>query len=54
MLKKFEEFKLKNLGEHHDLYFQSDTLLLPDVFENFKNVLKCMNVILLIFYLHLD
>ena len=54
MLKKFEEFKLKNLGEYHDLYFQSDTLLLPDVFENFKNVLKYMNLILLIFYLHLD
>ena len=33
--KVFEELKLKNLGEYHDLYAQSDTLLLADVFENF-------------------
>ena len=35
--KLFKEFKLKDLGEYHDLYVQSDTLLLPDVFENFRN-----------------
>ena len=33
----FKIFKLKNLGEHHDLYVQSDTLLLAEVFENFRN-----------------
>ena len=35
--KVFEELKLKNFGEYHDLYVQSDTLLLADIFENFRN-----------------
>ena len=35
--KVFEELRLKNLGDYHDLYLQSDTLLLADVFENFRN-----------------
>ena len=35
-------FKLNNLGEYNDLYVQSDTLLLADVFENFRN--KCLEV----------
>ena len=29
---------VKNLGEYHDLYVQSDISLLADVFENFKNM----------------
>ena len=27
----------KNIGDYHDLYVQSDTLLLVDVFENYRN-----------------
>ena len=38
----FKKFKLQNLGEHYDLYVQSDTLLLADVFENFRNM--CIKV----------
>ena len=54
--KVFEEFKPKNLGKYHDLYVQSDTLLLVDVFENFRN--KCVEIYKLdpahFLYLHLD
>ena len=38
----FKKFKLENLGEYHDLYVQSDTLLLADVFENSRNI--CIKV----------
>ena len=38
----FKIFKLGNLGDYHDLYVQSDTLLLADVFENFRDM--CVKV----------
>ena len=31
-------FEIKDLGKYHDLYVQSNTLLLPYVFENFRNM----------------
>ena len=51
----FQNFNNRNLGDHHDLYVQSDTLLLADVFENFRN--KCIEIYELDpahFYLHQD
>ena len=40
--KVWEVVKIKNLGEYHDLYVQSDTSLLADVFENFRD--KCIEI----------
>ena len=40
--KVWEVFEIKNLGEYHDLYVQSNTLLLADVFENFRD--KCIEI----------
>ena len=39
--KIWEVFTIKSLGEFHDLYVQSDTLLLADVCENFRD--RCIN-----------
>ena len=43
--KKFsKDFQIKNLGEYHDLYVQSNTLLLADVLKTLKIcVLKYMS-----------
>ena len=38
----FKNLINKNLGDYHDWYVQSDTLLLADVFENFRNM--CIKV----------
>ena len=39
--KVWEIFEM-NLDEYHNLYVQSDTLLLADVFQNFRN--KCLEI----------
>ena len=38
----WKDFKIKNLGDYHDLYVQSDTLLIADAFERFHN--KCVEI----------
>ena len=40
--KVWDVFKIKNRGQYHDLYVQSDTLFLADVFENFRD--KCIEI----------
>ena len=35
-------FNIKHFGEYHDLYVQSDTTLLADIFENFID--KCIEI----------
>ena len=37
-----KDFEIKNLGEFHDLYVQSNTLLLADVIENFRSI--CLKI----------
>ena len=37
-----KDFKVRNLGDYHDLYAQSNTLLLANVFENFLNM--CLKI----------
>ena len=40
--KVLKELFLKNFRDYYDLYVQCDTLLLADVFENFRN--KCIDI----------
>ena len=37
-----DTFNIKNLGEYHDLYVQSDVSQLADVFEKFRNI--CLEI----------
>ena len=49
--KACKDFEIKNIGQYHDFYGQSNTLLLADVFENFKNMcLKICNLDLANFF----
>ena len=51
----FKGFKLENVGDYHDLYVQSDTLLLADVFNNFIDMcIKEYELDPLTFYHYLD
>ena len=36
--KVWDVFEINSIGDYHDLYVQSDTLLLADVYENFRNM----------------
>ena len=36
--KVWDHFKLKTIGEYHNLYVQADTAQLSDVFENFRSL----------------
>ena len=38
----YKDFEIENLGENHDLYVQSDALLLADVIENFRKM--CLDI----------
>ena len=40
--KVWKEFGIRNLGEYHELYVQTDTLLLSDVYEKFRD--KCIEI----------
>ena len=35
-------FVIKNVGEYHDFYVQSDTLLVVDAFKKFRNM--CLKI----------
>ena len=40
--KLWDVFEIRDCSEYHDLYVQIDTILLADVFENFRNM--CLGI----------
>ena len=34
----WDKFKLRNMGDYHDLYLETDVILLANVFESFRKV----------------
>ena len=40
--KVWDEFGIRNLDKYHDLYVQTDTLLLADFYEKFRD--KCIEI----------
>ena len=40
--KVWDAFGIRNLGEYHELYVQTDALLLADVYQKFRN--KCIKI----------
>ena len=50
-----KDFETKHLGEYHDSYVQSDTLVLADIFNSFRDM--CLEIYGLdptLFFLHQD
>ena len=52
-----KDFEINNIAQYHEVFVQSETLLLADVFENFLRIFeifvgKYMNSTQLVFLLH--
>ena len=45
--KVWKSFNISNMGEYHDLYVQSDTAQLADVYEQFRTLVQIRSCILL-------
>ena len=54
--KETKDFEIKNLGDYHDLYVQSDILLPADVFNNVQNIClkSCLQMALSGLKIHLN